>query len=164
VTARGGPPGAPAGRVAVIAVHGVADQQPGTTSRALVDLLVASPPKGVAYTAIATEDLCIAVNPLAPGKGAPPLRDDATPLAEERPARKALLQSFRCTRDRLVAFRRSQSMSSSFAELDARRKRNYALNLSIVPTPAYAARRKYSVGVLPPRPLAKRVCGASVLR
>ena len=95
MTARGGPPGAPAGRVAVIAVHGVADQQPGTTSRALVDLLVASPPKGVAYTAIATEALCIAVDPLAPGKRAPPLRLDATPLAEERPARKALLQSFR---------------------------------------------------------------------
>ena len=44
-------------RVALIAVHGVADQQPGETARAVVDLLVSSAPDGTCYTSASTQAL-----------------------------------------------------------------------------------------------------------
>ena len=59
----------PTPRVAVIAVHGVADQQPGDTARAVVDLLVSSAPDGTCYTSSSTEDLTLRVAPLPPQAG-----------------------------------------------------------------------------------------------
>ena len=57
-------------RVAIIAVHGVADQQPGDTARALADLLVvASPdalPGGPRYSQVGSADLGLRVSALPP--------------------------------------------------------------------------------------------------
>ena len=80
--------------VAVIVVHGVADQKPGETARAVVELLVATDPGhvGASYEAISREDFVIAAPPLAP-KGAPPERNNATPRGEDRSLGKAWLQS-----------------------------------------------------------------------
>ena len=85
-------------RVAVIAVHGVADQQPGETARAVVDLLVASSPDGVRYTSTSTEELTLRVAPLPPQAGAQAHADHAgqpTPRGEDRPLMKSLGQSLR---------------------------------------------------------------------
>ena len=88
----------PTPRVAVIAVHGVADQQPGETARAVADLLVASAPEGTCYTASSTDALTLRVPPLAPRAGATPHvahATPATPKGEDRPLMKSLLQSTR---------------------------------------------------------------------
>ncbi|MEP6503578.1 MAG: hypothetical protein ABJD97_09620 [Betaproteobacteria bacterium] len=88
----------PTPRVAVIAVHGVADQLPGQTARTLVELMVSSAPEGTCYTSCATEDLTLRVPPLQPQ---PTLqhralrRTGATPKGEDRPLMKALAQSAR---------------------------------------------------------------------
>ena len=85
-------------RVAVIAVHGVADQQPGDTARAVVDLLVSSAPEGTCYTSAASEDLSLRVPPLQPQPGSVPdaERDSqATPSSEDRPVGKSFRQSLR---------------------------------------------------------------------
>ncbi len=79
-------------RVALIVVHGVADQKPGDTATAVIELLVASAPKGTAYTALSSEDLTLAVAPLEP-RNALPERDDATPRGEDRPLPKSFAQS-----------------------------------------------------------------------
>ena len=79
-------------RVAVIVVHGVADQKPGDTATAVIELLVASAPSRTAYTALSSEDLTLAVAPLAP-RNARPERDDATPRGEDRPLPKSFAQS-----------------------------------------------------------------------
>ena len=80
--------------VAVIVVHGVADQKPGETARAVVELMIATDPGhvGASYAAISRQDFVIAVEPLAP-KSAPPERHDATPRGEDRSLAKAWLQS-----------------------------------------------------------------------
>ena len=88
----------PTPRVAVIAVHGVADQQPGETARAVADLLVSSAPDGTCYTSSATEDLTLRVPPLQPQPHAQPHvahATPATPRGEDRPLMKSLLQSTR---------------------------------------------------------------------
>ena len=85
-------------RVAVIVVHGVADQQPGETARAVVDLLVSSAPDGACYTSSSTEDLTLRVAPLPPQQAAVPHAEQsspATPRGEDRPLMKSLLQSAR---------------------------------------------------------------------
>jgi hypothetical protein len=83
-------------RIAVIAVHGVADQVPGATARQVADLLVASAPAGAAYRGIDTQALTLAVPPLRPaGRPAQPVRGDATPCSVERSIGKAFLQSLR---------------------------------------------------------------------
>ena len=96
-------------RIALIAVHGVADQKPGGTARALVELLVASPPEDpmatapngaappqrVRYAAVSEEHFEIPVDPLEPHSDKTVPRGDATPRGEDRPAFKAFLQSFR---------------------------------------------------------------------
>ncbi|MFL6699810.1 MAG: hypothetical protein ACJ8GJ_21785 [Vitreoscilla sp.] len=85
-------------RVAVIVVHGVADQQPGQTARAVVDLLVSSAPDGARYTSSSTEDLTLRVAPLPPQPEAVPHAEQAapaTPRGEDRPLMKSLLQSAR---------------------------------------------------------------------
>jgi hypothetical protein len=88
-------------RVAVIVVHGVADQQPGETARSVVDLLVASAPDGARYTSSASEELSLRVAPLPPQPEARPLAArataaaPATPRGEDRPLMKSLLQSAR---------------------------------------------------------------------
>ena len=85
-------------RVAVIVVHGVADQQPGETARAVVDLLVSSAPDGVCYTCASTEDLTLRVAPLPPQAEAAPQaarQGVATPKGEDRPVSKSLRQSLR---------------------------------------------------------------------
>jgi hypothetical protein len=85
-------------RVAVIAVHGVADQQPGETARAVVDLLVSSAPDGSCYTSTSSEDLTLRVAPLAPQPEAAPhgvAATPPTPRGEDRPFMKSLRQSAR---------------------------------------------------------------------
>ena len=79
-------------RVAVIVVHGVADQQPGATARSVAELLVAAAPKGKAYSAVATNSFTLEVDPLAP-QGAKRL--DAVPVPEATTIAKAFRQSFR---------------------------------------------------------------------
>ena len=88
----------PTPRVAVIAVHGVADQQPGDTARSVAELLVSSAPDGTRYTSSHTEDLTLRVSPLPPQAGAlPPDAHDttATPRGEDRSLAKSFLQSTR---------------------------------------------------------------------
>jgi hypothetical protein len=85
-------------RVAVIAVHGVADQQPGETARAVVDLLVSSAPDGCCYTSSSGEELTLRVAPLPPQPEAAPHGahvGPATPKGEDRPPMKSLRQSAR---------------------------------------------------------------------
>ncbi|HYP32083.1 MAG TPA: hypothetical protein VES00_09455, partial [Burkholderiaceae bacterium] len=85
-------------RVALIAVHGVADQQPGETARAVVDLLVSSAPDGTCYTSASTEALSLRVPPLLPQQDAQPPgahAAPATPKGEDRPLMKSLAQSAR---------------------------------------------------------------------
>src|SRR5476649_37602 len=79
-------------RVAVIVVHGVADQQPGETARAVVELLVSSAPEGTCYTSASSADLALRVPPLAPQPDAEPRveRDSQpTPSGEDRPLTKS---------------------------------------------------------------------------
>ena len=93
----------PIPRVAVIAVHGVADQQPGETARAVVELLVSSSPDGSCYTSSASEDLALRVPPLAPQPDAVPRfeRDSRpTPSGEDRSLKKSFEQSLRSDLDR----------------------------------------------------------------
>jgi hypothetical protein len=81
------------GRVAVIVVHGVADQVAGSTARSVVELLVASSPSPVSYEAIATSAFTIEVPPLLPTH--PPDRQmPVTPTGETRPLSKSFAQSF----------------------------------------------------------------------
>jgi len=81
-------------KVAVIAVHGVADQRAGETAKSVVDLLVASSPKGVVYTAGDSDTFTLPVIPLGFDPDIPP-RTDATPKGEDRPPIKAFAQSGR---------------------------------------------------------------------
>jgi len=83
---------ADAARVAVIVVHGVADQVAGSTARSAVELLVTSPPRGTSYEAIATDEFALAVSPLPPAS-APARRTRETPTSESRPLFKAFAQS-----------------------------------------------------------------------
>jgi len=53
-------------KIALVVVHGVADQLPGATARSVVDLLVASSSASVAYRSVASQDLTLAVAPLDP--------------------------------------------------------------------------------------------------
>jgi len=86
----------PTSRVAIIAVHGVADHQPGETARAVVDLLVSSAPDGTCYTSSATEDLTLRVPPLQPhAQPHAAHASPATPRGEDRPLMKSFLQSTR---------------------------------------------------------------------
>ncbi len=100
--------GAPAGasRVALIVVHGVADQVAGETARSVVDLLVANticddspdgthPPRRVRYASVGTDSLTLAVPPLQPSSHAPAPRADATPTTWDRPIGKSFKQSLK---------------------------------------------------------------------
>ncbi|MDQ2927443.1 MAG: hypothetical protein M3R22_04630, partial [Pseudomonadota bacterium] len=81
-------------RVAVIVVHGVADQVAGATARSVLELLVATPQCGASYEAVATSDFTLAVPPLAPTH--PPDRKTcATPTSYTRPLSKAFQQSLK---------------------------------------------------------------------
>ena len=91
----------PTGRVAVIAVHGVADQLPGATAKTLAELLIAATPGDVAYRIEGADDIAIQVAPLAPtpqsqakAAASAPAAPPATP-AGPRPIRKAVAQSMR---------------------------------------------------------------------
>lgn len=81
-------------RVAVVVVHGVADQKPGETASSVVELLVASAPAGTSYEAVGSEAYVLEVPPLAPAiasrRESPPTRS-----GNERPFFKALVQSGR---------------------------------------------------------------------
>jgi len=89
--------------VALIVVHGVADQTSGETARALADLLVASEgghadraasaPR-VEYAGISSQALVLTVEPLAPRQTRGD-RLDATPRAQDRSVVKAWQQSRR---------------------------------------------------------------------
>lgn len=84
--------------VAVVAVHGVADQQPGDTARAIAELLVASPPAPASYRLAGAEAIGLQVLPLHPmpatdaAAGDTTSRQPPTPRGE-RPLAKALAQS-----------------------------------------------------------------------
>jgi hypothetical protein len=100
-------------QVAVIVVHGVADQNAGDTMRSLVDLLVSSVPdvepevaegftdeqlaalrvRKITYEEIGARDFAIKVPPLDP-RNPPPARVDGTPEIDDRSFRKALAQSW----------------------------------------------------------------------
>jgi len=82
--------------LALIVVHGVADQKPGDTARALVELMVAGDPPGAAqYEAVARTDFVVEVAPLQPSSPTTS-RADATPRPQDRTLRKAWRQS-RCS-------------------------------------------------------------------
>ena len=81
-------------RVAVVVVHGVADQRPGETASSVVELLVASAPAGTRYEAIGSEAYVLNVAPLAPAI-ANARANDPTPSGKGRPLFKALVQSGR---------------------------------------------------------------------
>lgn len=53
-------------RIAVVAIHGVADQAPGATVQALADLLIAQAPNGCSYAPGLRSDVTLQVPPLAP--------------------------------------------------------------------------------------------------
>ncbi|WP_280151611.1 hypothetical protein [Piscinibacter sp. XHJ-5] len=78
--------------VALVAVHGVADQGPGETAKSIVDLLVSSAPDGVQYRATDSTRLTLSVDPLQPR---PPAqrRPSASPSSSERGMWKSLRQS-----------------------------------------------------------------------
>lgn len=89
-------------KVAVIAVHGVADQEPGATGRTLAELLVAASPAGVHWRLDGSDELALRVDPLHPspavdaeaGTAAVGAQQPATPTGP-RPIRKAAAQSLR---------------------------------------------------------------------
>jgi hypothetical protein len=81
-------------RVAVVVVHGVADQVAGETARSVAELLIASAPPGTAYEATASNSFVLAVDPLRPATAAP-REGPATPTGKTRPIFKALVQSGR---------------------------------------------------------------------
>jgi hypothetical protein len=81
-------------RVAVVVVHGVADQVAGETARSVAELLVASAPHGAAYEARATDSFVLAVDPLRPATAAP-RESPPTPTGKTRPLFKAFVQSAR---------------------------------------------------------------------
>lgn len=78
--------------VALVAVHGVADQGPGETAKAIVDLLVSSAPDGVCYRATASSKLTLPVAPLEP-RPASDGRATASPSSSDRGLWKSLRQS-----------------------------------------------------------------------
>ena len=82
----------PSNEVALVAVHGVADQGPGETARAIVDLLVSSAPDGVCYQATASTKLTLPVAPLEP-RPATSGRASASPSSSDRGLWKSLRQS-----------------------------------------------------------------------
>ena len=81
-------------RIALIVVHGVADQRPGETAQSVIDLLVAAPPAGVAYAAKSSETFTLPVEPMQP-QNAPASDRPATPEAADRSASKSFAQSLR---------------------------------------------------------------------
>ncbi len=110
-------------RVAVIAVHGVADQESGDTARAVVQLLVSSAPAGTCYTSSSTEDLTLRVPPLGPRSSAlHPVahRRDATPRGEDRSLAKAFAQSARSDFQR-AEWRAPRTMRAAVHERGANR-------------------------------------------
>src|SRR5438874_11664595 len=60
------PPKASTRRIAIIAVHGVADQKLGDTAQALADLLIAQAPNGHSYHPGIRVDTTLQVLPLEP--------------------------------------------------------------------------------------------------
>ena len=81
-------------RVAVVVVHGVADQVAGETARSVAELLVASAPTDTAYEAGAVDGFVLAVDPLRPATAAP-RQGPPTPTGKTRPLFKAWAQSAR---------------------------------------------------------------------
>lgn len=86
-------------RTAVIAVHGVADQQAGQTADSIAELLVSSEPNGSIWQAIGSQPFILNVAPLDPdtarGIAAPDVAKDASPSSASRPLGKAIAQSVR---------------------------------------------------------------------
>ncbi len=107
-------------KTALVVVHGVADQLPGATAKSIVDLLVASSPGTTAsYRSLGSRDLTLAVPPLAPHVRAERFQD-ATPLAADRSAFKAFLQSYRSD------FQRDRWAAPTATELVAEQKESRA--------------------------------------
>jgi len=81
-------------KVALIAVHGVADQKAGDTAKAVVDLLVASSDQVVRYSSEHKQDLALPVAPLKPYVAAPH-RGSPSPIASDRSLLKSVVQSYK---------------------------------------------------------------------
>ena len=92
--------------IALVVVHGVADQKPGESADAVANLLVAAartrpatapevPVIDAEYAAIARHSLVLGVDPLEP-RPASRARTDATPRGSNRSVVKSVAQSFRC--------------------------------------------------------------------
>ncbi|MEO8248590.1 MAG: hypothetical protein ABI589_04400 [Burkholderiales bacterium] len=82
-------------RVALLVVHGVADQKPGATPASVVDLLVSRAPQGVRYAAVSSDQLTIAVAPLEPRIEPPAKSDGKTESRLAGVLPKGLVQSVR---------------------------------------------------------------------
>ncbi|HUG23077.1 hypothetical protein [Piscinibacter sp.] len=92
-------------RVAVIAVHGVADQRPGATARMLAGLLVASPSSDARYAMQGADEMTMRVDPLPPTPPAQAAMATARAMQAptpngERPLGKAFAQSMSSDRHR----------------------------------------------------------------
>jgi hypothetical protein len=85
--------------VAVIAVHGVADQKAGETAHAVAELLIAAPPAPARYRLTGAEDIGLRVEPLRPSPATEAAADNASSPPPnprgERPLAKAAAQSLR---------------------------------------------------------------------
>ena len=85
-------------RVAIIAVHGAADQKAGDTARAVAGLLMSSAPAGARYTSTSTRKSSVEAVPLEPKPDSVPEAERAsppTPRGQDRSLRKSLAQSLR---------------------------------------------------------------------
>jgi hypothetical protein len=76
-------------RVAIVVVHGVADQKPGETARAVADLLIAVPSGQASYTLDGADDLGLRVPALGPSEAAARLWDVAGSNLPVKPQAKA---------------------------------------------------------------------------
>jgi len=81
-------------KTALVVVHGVADQLPGSTAASIVDLLVAASPAMASYRSLGSRELTLAVPPLAPHFEAR-RGDGPGPQAADRSLFKAFLHSYR---------------------------------------------------------------------
>lgn len=79
-------------RVAVVVVHGVADQAAGSSARSVVDLLIATSPSGASYATVSTEEVTLPVTPLQPRAGTRLVTEDRK---SGRPGLQELKRSYR---------------------------------------------------------------------
>jgi len=130
-------------RVAVVVVHGVADQKPGDTMQSVVDLLVSESPNGARYEVTGADEFTLHVDPLSPDAYAE--QAIATRPGPSAPPDGTLGEP---TRHRAFTKSVVQSLQSDFHRVDG------------VETPdwkwAAGRLRKRLFSLVAPRPLGKR--------